>query len=174
MLIPYTKLIDANIIESKGQTRLGQVYDFVILKSELKVGGILTKSKSILTKKNKAISISDIEEITSGRHVVIVRDQDALSDLSELIRLNEAFKKGYAGIGQKVQTRSGKKIGKVFDYLIQSDTFVIRKFYVKGLFSERIIASSNVVEMTDDRRIIIKDDYAAVKLTSPAVESSVI
>ena len=93
--------------------------------------------------------------------------------MKDAIRIKQAIDQGLSGIGQKVVTKSGKKIGKVFDYLISVNDLSITKLYVKNMMSERIIPITAVNEIKGNI-IIINDDYDMVSIPRTAVEAKMI
>lgn len=168
MLVNHSKLIGSSVIELKTQTNVGRVSDFVISKHELKISGIIL-DRTIFSTVN-AISASDIIEIAPN--IVIVHDQKAVAPLKEAIRMNDAYREGFHGLYQKVVTKSGKTIGIVFDYLVDSSTLAIVKFYVRALVREKIIAAQSVIELRG-KKLIIKDDFEKIASRSSVVELNV-
>lgn len=171
MLLPYSKIVGSPIIDLKTQSKLGEVSEIVIKKSDISLHGLILRGSSILSRKTNVVAASDIVEIIKG--AVVVSDIDSVVDFDEAIRLKEAFLKGFHGIGQKVVTKNGKTIGKVFDYLVQSDTNLIVKFYVKNLLSEKIIGRNSVISF-EKNKIVIKDDFEEIRIAAAVVESSLV
>lgn len=170
MIVIYSKLVGLPVFEIKTQKKLGQVKELVFNKSNFAINGILIRASSFLSKEN-AISASDIVEVSS--QAILVNDEDALMNLNDSIRLKNAVKEGQYGIGQQVVTKSGNKIGRVIDLYISTDAMTVIKFLVKGLLSERIIFAHTIVEIKK-RKIVIKDDFEAIKSASPATEGCLI
>jgi uncharacterized protein YrrD len=171
MIVSFSKLIGAPIFELKTQTKLGFIIDIVIKKSDVSIYGLIAKTSLAPFSRAKTISETDILEISNDG--IIVEDEKAISDMTETIRLKEAFDGGLHGVGQKVKTKSGKNIGKVFDYLIRADDLTITKIYLKNLFSERIIPTSAIVEIKG-RQITINNDYDLVNVKSNCVEAEMV
>lgn len=158
MLIPYSKIIHAPVFELRHQQKLGVIEDIIIKKSDLSVYGLLIKTLDFIPK-TKVVSASDIAELASG--AVVINEEKSLIDIKETIRLNDAVKQGCTGLKQKVVTGSGKRIGRVFDYLVSSSDLTITKFYIHSLLSEKIIAS-NAITKFDGKIITITDDFELV------------
>lgn len=171
MLVPYSKIIGSRIVELKTQTEIGEVFELIIQKNDISIAGIIPKSQSVWPKNTFVISSNDITEITSG--VAIVNDEDSIVPIDEAVRLKKQIKEGYLGVGQKIYTKSGKYIGKVFDYIVNGETLTITKFYAKYFFVEKIIPFSSIISIKKNI-IIIKDDFEFVKIASPAIETSII
>lgn len=171
MLTSYSKIVNSTVYELKTQTKLGEVLDLTIQKSDFSISGIIMKRLPFSLGKNKVVSVSDVLEVNRG--AVVVNDVNAAIDIDEAVRIKEAYYNGLSGIGQKVVTKSGKKVGNVYDYVIDAQSFKILKLYIKNLFSERIISSNSIIAV-EKNKIVIKDDFEAAKLTSPAIKASVI
>jgi sporulation protein YlmC with PRC-barrel domain len=171
MVTPYSKLIGTPVFELKTQRNLGTVIDVIINKNNFSVYGLLLKGSILPFGKTTVIAYSDILELTGS--AIIVENEDAISDLKETVRLNEAYKSGYSGIGQRIVTKTGKKIGKVFDYLISSNDLTITRLYVKNLLNERIIPSSAIINI-EGRKITINDSYELVDVRSTVIEAKMI
>ena len=104
------------------------------------------------------------DEITGFEdNLVYIKSEKSVARMGEIVKLEQYFNDGLAGIGQEIVTRGGQKIGKVADYLVDSDTLDIIKIYSKSLLNERII-SSNEVYRIDKNKIIIKDDLKTARL----------
>ena len=170
MVITYSKIVGANVVELKTQSIVGQVSDLIIQKTDLQISG-MTLAKGFLDKNEKTISASDVVDLAPA--AVVVRDQESISSLNDNIRMKESYKDGYRGIYQRVETRTGKKVGIVFDYLVESKTLSITKFYVRTLLTEKIIGSSSVVELRG-KVLVIKDDFETARLVSPAIKASIV
>jgi len=170
MILPYTKIIGLPVFDFKNQSQIGTVKDVIIQAKDFKVSGFILES-SIFDRKTKVISSTDLIDIASQG--VIANDEDAVSTTEENVRLKDAIKSGYHGIGQKVVTKSGKGIGKVIDLFISSETLEISKIHVKSVFIERIISRSAIIEIKK-KKIIVRDNFEAVQTGVPAMGPSVI
>lgn len=173
MLVPYSKIINSNIVELKTQTLVGSVSDLVLQKNNFSVEGIVLKG-GFFGGKTKAVSPKDILEITSKPVAILVNNTDSVVELDEMIRVKEAFQRGFHGVGQKVVTKSGKEIGKIYDFLVASDDLSVKKIYVKSLINERIISTDNVISFENSKKIIIKDDYETATLPNAIASTSIV
>lgn len=169
MIVKYSQIIHSPVLELKGQTRLGVATDLVIQKSDLSIKAVIVKN-GLLNVNTKVATSADIVELNSGS--VIVRDDNSLTSLAEAERIREAIKDKMHGIGQRVKTKSGKNIGKVYDYTIDNSTSAIQKFYVKSILDERIIAVSSVTKF-EGKQITVKDDFELITAAGPAFNSEI-
>lgn len=174
MLLPYTKIVGGFIVDLRSFTNLGHIFELVYSDDKLAISGILTKTGGLFTRKIRAVSSVDILEISTKTVAAFVADEDAIVDLDEVIRLKNNFENGYFGLGQSAVTESGKMLGKVYDLLVDVQDLSIRKFYIKDLFSDKIIASTQIVGWDGPKKLIVKDNAETIKVaaTTPEVVSA--
>jgi uncharacterized protein YrrD len=170
MLVPYTKIVGSPIVEIRTQLKVGVVGDLAMQKSDLSLSGIILRN-NFLDFSKRVISASDIVDISN--QAVIINDEDSIVPLPEAVRIKEALEKNLHGILQRVVTKKGKNIGIVTDYLVESTTLSITKFYCKTLLTEKIIPKNSVTDIVG-KKIIIKDDFETVRVGSPVIESSLV
>lgn len=168
MLTSYSKLINSKIFDLKDQSNLGDVAEVIYRKGELIVQGMVLK-RSFFSREVPVVETVDIVEVTHG--ALIINNDQGVYDINEAIRLKESYKHGFLGINQNVITKSGKKIGKVIDFIISTDDFTVEKILVRGVLSERLIPKAAVVSYHPDT-IVIKNEFEKVKITTPVMEST--
>ncbi len=106
---------------------------------------------------------------------IAVNDHSALSPAEDLIRLQALLELDFELIGKPVTTQSGKKLGKISDYAVDSSSLFVKKLYasqsiVKNFAGGTLsIDRTQIVEITT-RRIIIED--ATEKIKAGAVATS--
>ena len=170
MMTLYSKIINSPVVELRTQTQVGVVDDLVIHKTKLEIYGIILKKSSFLDfNEPQVVMNTDILEMSSES--VIVNNAESILPLSETIRLKEAIAQKYCGIYQRIVTKKEKNIGLVYDYLIDSTTQKITKFYCRTLASEKIISADHVIKM-EGKKIYIKDEYESKRITEPVIETS--
>jgi len=171
MILTYTKIINLPAMELKNQSRLGEVCDVAFNKTNFKISGFLVKTSGFsILNKLMVISATDIVELSG--EALLAKDKDALIEMNEAIRIKESVGKGYSGIRQSVYTKSGKRLGKVTDFFVESDSLIATKMVVNGMMSERLIPTNHIIEFKKNR-IIIKDDFELAS-ASPALASNLI
>lgn len=165
MIVKYSQIIHSPVLELKGQTRLGVASDLVIQKSDLSIKAVIVKY-GLLNVNTRVATNTDIIELNSGS--VIVRDDGSVVSLSEAERVREAISDKMYGIGQRVNTKSGKYIGRVYDYTLDNTTLSLHKLYVKSLLDERIISVSSIIKF-EGKNIKVKDDFELITAAGPAL-----
>lgn len=171
MIIPYTKLVGVSVFELKTQTKVGYVLDLIIKKSDISIYGLVVKTSMLPFAKMKVIAETDIVEV--GNDGVIIQENDSISDFDDAVRLKEAYHHKLHGIHQHVRSKSGKNLGKVFDYLVRATDLSITKIYVKSLVSERIIPTSAITDIKG-KQITVNNDYDLVDVKTSAIEAEMV
>lgn len=169
MIIKYSQVIHSPVLELRGQTRLGLATDLVIQKSDLKIKAAIVRN-GFFNLATKVATSADIIELNSGS--VILRDDDSLVSLSEADRIRDAIADKMYGIGQSVRTKSGKYIGKVYDYTIDNATCSIQKFFARSLLDDRIISVNSITKF-EGKQITVKDDFELITAAGPAFKPEV-
>lgn len=106
---------------------------------------------------------------------LIVDSSDRFVNKGDVIRIDEIMKLNFDLIGLKVVTAKGKKIGKVVDYTLDSNTFMVYQIVVQRPFMESFIDPqltinrSQITEI-DDYKITIKHDKQQVRVPKPEKE----
>lgn len=155
MMALYSKLIGTPLAELKNQSKIGDIADFIINNEDLTIAGVIVRKENWLFSKNKVVSSTDIVSLL--KKGIIVNDEDAVAELSEISKLDRLYEKKNYGIAQRVVTKSGQYVGHVFDYLIDTTSLSIRKFYIKRLFRELLIPVGSIVSF-EGKTITIKED----------------
>ena len=92
----------------------------------------------------------------------VVNDHEVLAEAEDLIRLKDILETNFELLGKSVYTKAKKKIGKVVDYAVDSETLYVQKLYVgqsllKNLNSGQLSVDRNQIIEITDKKIVIKD-----------------
>ena len=149
----YSQIIATEIITETGHYA-GRVSDVVVDPDTGKVLGFLVGSK-----RQKIVASADI---LFWNQRVIIHDMSDIFDLEEIIKIEKIVKNNIPIINNKVVTKSGMQLGKVYDFAIHPQLFVLTKVFVTksflGVFGydRKMIAHKNILEIKKDM-IIVKD-----------------
>lgn len=102
---------------------------------------------------------------TSKEGFVINHEED-LAESDELVRLKEVLDLAYELRGKAVVTESGKKLGKVSDYIIDDIGWKVVKIHIsrpawKAVFESALIIDRAQIVSVSKRAVVVKD--ASVK-----------
>ena len=112
----------------------------------------------------------DIREM-NGRSLVINHEED-LAPEEDIIRLQELIDLDFSLVGKPVYTESGKKLGTVTEFVVQTEHMAVFNMHVqppawKSLMkSDLIISRKQVVEVSQES-VIVRDAVIKQKATAP-------
>ena len=94
-----------------------------------------------------------------------------------MIRIDEILKLNFDLIGLKVVTAKGKKIGKVVDYTLDSNTFmiyqiIVQRPFMKSFIDPQLTINRSQITEIDDYKITIKHDKQQVKVPEKPKEKA--
>ena len=157
----YTKIVGTPIFEDDGLRPVTTIKDVVVDPETGKLVGLVVNSS-----KNLVITPLDILSWQDGMYI---SGRDAIIHGSEVLRLKKIQESGIRIFNNRVETQSGKYLGKVVDFSVDNNLFTIKKLYVsKGFlglirYDSKIIPYRNIIEILADK-IIVKEDLMAIKV----------
>jgi len=154
MLIQATKIIGLPVAAIDTQSKIGEVKKIVIDPENGSVLGMVVAPTGFFAKQ-KILSSQDI--IDFDKNGIVTKSDENLLDTHEVIRIEKILANNIKIIGQKAITSSKNRLGTINDILIDLDTLAIVKYYISGLFQERILTSDKLVKITKDA-LIFSDD----------------
>lgn len=119
--------------------------------------------------------ILPVSEIVEWKSRVYIKNQKALSEPEEIIRVHRILSKGVFILGNQVRSIAGNYLGKVRDLSIDLTFFKIdqikfTKTFLGFEYSSRIISYKNIVRVLP-KYILINDD-SSLSLTEVSLDSS--
>lgn len=108
---------------------------------------------------------------------IVVNDHEVLSPAEDLVRLKATLELKFDLLGKHVVTESGKRLGKVSDYAVETTSLFVKKIYVSQSLVKNFtggtlsVDRTQIVEITN-RKIVVEDldekVRAGVTVASPA------
>ena len=115
----------------------------------------------------KFIRIADIRELSDIG--MIIDSSDELVDLDDVIKIKEVLSLNFTLIGMKVVDERGRKLGKVEDYILDTDSFVIQQLSVKGGILSSLSSTGHMIHRSQITEI--SDTVITVKSTDKKLTS---
>ena len=115
----------------------------------------------------KFIRIADIRELSDIG--MIIDSSDELVDLDDVIKIKEILSLNFTLIGMKVVDERGRKLGKVEDYILDTDSFVIQQLSVKGGILSSLSSTGHMIHRSQITEI--SDTVITVKSTDKKLTS---
>lgn len=166
MLIPNYRLDNTPIMGLQTGTKLASTKSPIIDPSNLKIiayevdGPLLNEHPSF-------IRIADVRELSDMGMIIDSNDEFITTD--DIVTLKSIYELNFKLIGLNVFDENKHKLGKVSEYIIDTDSFYIQRLNVKrGMIkslsdTELLINRSQIIEI-NDTRIVVKS--ASMKLES--------
>lgn len=158
MMLLSQAITDKNILSLRVGEVIANSFTPIINPNNLKIEGFFAQERGV---KSTCVLLSqDIREILPQGFVV--NDHEVLSDPNDLIRLKKVIDIAFELIGKKVITVTGKKLGKVNDYAVDSSSLIIQKLFVSPNIIKSLglgslsIDRTQITEITD-KKIVVKD-----------------
>lgn len=125
-------------------SKVGAVADAIIDPNNLKIEG--WHAIGHRDQKHGILLSQDVRDILPQGFAV--NDQDAISDPSDLIRLQKTIQLKFELVGKPVVTTSRKRLGKVSDYAFEKTGFFIQKIYVNQSILKNFSGGALVIDRT--------------------------
>lgn len=170
MLIFGSQLIGTPVMGLQTGTQLGQITRPLIDPANLKIVAY-TVEGPLLDEQPSFIRIADIREY--GDIGMIIDSSDEFIGLHDVVKIEELYGLNFNIVGMGVVDDKKHKLGKVEDYSVETDGFVVQQFTVKqGMLkslteSGLLIHRSQIVEI-NDKNIIVR---SAIKKIEPVLQS---
>lgn len=111
-------------------------------------------------------------DIISWSPVITVRDSESLIEPSEVVRIQKVLDLHTTFMKNRVETESGKYLGRVYDFLLDVNLGALLKIMVAPNFlgivrwNERVIPAGEIIR-TEPERIVVKDDLLMERIPRP-------
>lgn len=168
MLLYSSKLRGTPIISFQTNAPVGQVADIVIDPDNLHIIA-LRASGPLINRSANILSISSIRGYSSYGIVIDGVDEFVADD--DIIHVSEILALNFDLIGLKVESKQGHNIGRVIDYTVDTESYIVQQIIVKRPLIKSLsdpvltIHRKEIVEITD-YKIIVKDEAKTIKARS--------
>lgn len=165
MFIEATKLINLPVAAEDTVSKIGEIRQIVVDPANGRVLGFLVSGGGIFTKP-MALSIIDIK-FWDPAGLVTAYAKNIVSP-AEIVRIKNVVDRKINLLQMPAQTESGKSLGQTQDFLIDTETESIVKYYLKDLLGKsRVMPADQVISI--DKVIVFADDEG--EITSGVVET---
>ena len=165
MLVYNSKLINMPVLSVQTGRPVGYISSAIVDPDSLKIlafrlnGGIVSGSENLL-------DVNSVREYSSIG--LVIDDADELVSSDDVVKIKKVIELNFDLLNLKVETKKGTKLGKVIDFTVTSEDFIVKQIIVKRPLvksltdPELTIPRSEIVEVTD-YKIIIKDEEKTIK-----------
>ena len=173
MLVYASRLIGAPILSVQAGGRIAIIAEPIVDPDNLKI--IAFKLAGPLIAKSNA-NILDVKSIREySNYGIVIDDIDELIEKDDVVKISDVLRLNFALNGLKVETKKGSKLGKIEDYTLTSEDFVVQQLIVKRpiiksfIDPELTVPRKEIVEITD-YKIIVKDEEKTIKIKAEKEE----
>ena len=165
MLYEAKSLINLPIISLDSGRILGSATDIIIDPENGKLLGLLSISGFLSSK--KATAFNDIYECNAD--AILVKDDESVVNIAKLVRIEKVVGQKIFLLKNKVVTESGKRLGRVSDFVINIDLGILVKIYVedylwKGYSQSTLVVPAHNIVSIEHKKIIVNDDVVGEKI----------
>ena len=157
MLIIGTRLLNTPVMSLQTGGKLAHTQKPVIDPTNLKIVAFEVDGP-LLSERPALLRVADIREI--GRVGMIINSNDEIIGVHDVIKIERLYELGFPLIGMNVVDDLKHKLGKVEDYTVETDSFVIQQLTVKrGFFkgltdTGLLISRTQIIEINDGEIIV--------------------
>ena len=153
MFLEASKILNKPLAALEEQSKIGDICDILIDPEKGQVLGYLVKSG--LFSGLKVLPFSDLASYDDEG--MVAKSQENLVECESIERIAKSMKDNIKILQAPVRTENGQNLGKVTDFIIDTQLGTITKYMVEGLTDQRIIPSDQIVEITP-AEILVKDE----------------
>jgi uncharacterized protein YrrD len=171
MLLPGTQLAGTPVMGLQTGTKLAQISTPLIDPANLAIVAYQVEGP-LLSEHPSYLRIADVREI--GQIGMIIDSADEFIGLDDVIKIKKLHDLHFKLIGLPVIDQTKHRLGKVEDYSIDADSFIIQQLHVKRSilqgFSETtaLINRSQIIEINDEHIVV----RTTAKKIEPVMEAT--
>lgn len=171
MLILGSRLLQTPVMSLQTGTQLAQTVKPIIDPANLRILAYEVEGP-LLTEKPSFVRTNDIREY--GRLGMIVNGNDELIGLEDVIQIQKIYTLEFPLIGIQVIDEQKRKLGKVDDYTLNTDDFLIqqlnvRRGFIRGITDTGLLINRSQIIEINNKTIVVK--APAIKSVEPVMKS---
>ena len=172
MLILGSRLLNTPVMSLQTGGRLGQTVKPIIDPANLKILAFEVDGP-LLSERPALLRVADIREM--GKVGMIINSNDEIIGVNDVIKIEKLFKLNFPLVNMSVVDDRKHRLGKVEDYTVDTDSFVIQQFNVKRGFFKGItdtgllISRAQIIEINDNEIIVRSPTQKSVE---PVMQAS--
>ena len=165
MLVNASKLVGTSILSVQAGRPIATVSELIIDPNSLKTIAFKV-SGAIVNRNENILDVSSVREYSN--YGIVIDDIDEWMAPGDIIKISKVLELNFNLVGLKVETKKGSNLGKVVDYTLTPEDFMVQQIIVKRPMIKRFvdpeltIPRKEIVEI-DDYKIIVKDEEKVIK-----------
>ena len=160
-----SRLIGAPVLSVQAGGPIGKITSTIIDPNDLKIIAFRLEGP-LVNRQQNLLDARSIREYSN--YGFVIDDIDELIGPDDVIKISDILKLNFDLLNLKVETKKGNKLGKVQDFTVTSEDFIVQQIIVKRpavkalIDPELTISRKEIVEITD-YKVIIKDEEKVLK-----------
>lgn len=166
MLIYASRLIGAPVLSVQAGGRIATIAEPIVDPDTLKIIAFKLSGPFVTKSNAKMLDVKSIREYS--HYGIVIDDVDELIEKDDVIKISKVLDLNFNLNGLKVETKKGSKLGKIENYTVTSEDFVVQQLIVKRpviksfVDPELTISRKEIIEITD-YKVIVKDEEKVIK-----------
>lgn len=168
MLINASRLLGYPILSLHVGGPVAWVYSEIVDPEKLKIVAFYVEGPAIKNdpEAGDIMEASDVREFSNMG--MIVDSTDDFVEEGQVKKLDKILALNFSLFGLKVVTKKGTKLGKIADFVVDTDNYMVHQLVVKRpvvkafLDPELIIPRREILEI-DDYKIVVKDEEEKIR-----------
>lgn len=165
MLVYNSRLVGTPVLSVQASGPVAVISAPVVDPDNLKIIAFRLTGPGI----NATNNVLDAKSVREYSHLgMVIDDNDELISETDVVKIDEVLKLNFNLIGLKVETKKGSKLGKITDFTIDADSFIVQQIIVKRptlkslIDPELTIHRREIVEITD-YKVVVKDEEKTIR-----------
>lgn len=169
MLVNASSLLKCPILSLHVGGKVAEVTELIVDPNNLEIIACRTDGPLVGKEFGDILPIKSVREFS--RLGMIIDSTDEFVESGEILRIKNILDLNFNLFGLKILTKAGAKIGKVSDFAIDPDDWMIRQIvaerpFLKSFLDPELIISRERITEVDDYRVIIDDEKETNKQKS--------
>ena len=165
MLVTGSRLIGTPILSLHAEGAIAWVRNLIVDPDSLKIIALVVQGPVV----SPAANILDIRSVREySRFGMVVDSEDDFIAPDDVLKISKVLGLNFDLVGLKVETKKKTKLGRVIDFTVTDNDFMVQQIIVKRpalksfVDPELAIPRKEIVEITD-YKVIVKDEEKTIR-----------
>ena len=166
MLVTYSKLIGTPVLSVQTGAPVGFISHPIIDPDSLIIIAFRLDGPLVHKSENSLLDARSIREYSDLGMVIDSIDELIADD--DVIKISKILELNFDLIGLKVETKKGSRLGKLIDYTVTPEDYIVQQIIVKrpplkALIDPELTISRKEIVEVNDYKVIVKDEEKTLK-----------
>ncbi len=166
MLVSASRLVGCPVLSLHIGGRMATVTEVIVDPNKLQIIACRVEGPLVGKEAGDLLPMNSVREFSPIG--MIVDSIDVLAEENEIVQLQEILKLHFSLNGLKVETKKGTKLGKVADFIVDTELWQIQQLVVhrpviKSLIDPELTISRSEIHEVNDYKVIVKDEEAKIR-----------